>query len=152
VVVDRKLRSISHPEILAARDGAVTPPFSAGAPLRMCCLVAMPSGAHAAETLIAQLKDREPEDLHFGHLHQPISLGRRAGLIQFVDRADRPKDSILTGRRAAIYKELITAGGLQSIKLERRLPGSTKWPFKEPTTPSLLGPGRSSATADTAPR
>ena len=152
VIVDRKLRSISHPEILAAGDGAVTPPFSAGAPLRMCCQVAMPSGAHAAEVLIAELKDREPKDLHFGYLHQPISLGRRDGLIQFVDRADRPKDSILTGRRAAIYKELITGGGLQSIKLERRLPGSTKWPFREPETPALLGAGKPGATADTAHR
>jgi NADH:ubiquinone reductase (H+-translocating) len=138
VVVDRTMRSVSNPEIPAAGHGAATPPFSAGPSLRMCCQVAMPTTAHAADVLIAQIKGREPKDVHFGYLHQPISLGRRDGLIQFVDRADQPKDSILTGRPAAIYKELITAGGLQSIKLERRIPGSTKWPFKEPTTPALL--------------
>jgi NADH dehydrogenase FAD-containing subunit len=144
--VDRQLRSISHPKILAAGDGASTPPFSSGAPLRMCCQVAMPSGAHAGDTLVAQLRDREPKELHFGYLHQPISLGRGEGLIQFVDRADRPKDSILTGKRAAIYKELVTAGGLQTIKLERRIPGSTIWPFKEPNSPAPLNP------AEPAPR
>jgi NADH dehydrogenase FAD-containing subunit len=108
----------------------------------MCCQVAMPSGAHAGDTLVAQLKDREPKELHFGYLHQPISLGRHEGLIQFVDRADRPKDSILTGKRAAIYKELVTAGGLQTIKLERRIPGSTTWPFKEPNSPRAVQSGR----------
>jgi NADH:ubiquinone reductase (H+-translocating) len=143
-VVDRTLRSVSHPEIIVAGDAAATPPFG-GEPLRMCCQVAMPSGAHAARTALALVKGRDPKDLHFGYLHQPISLGRRDGLIQFVDRADRPKHSVLTGRRAAMYKEFVTRGGLSSIKLERRLPGSTKWPFKEPKQQALLTRG---ATAD----
>lgn len=141
MVVDRTMRSVRHPQIVAAGDCASTPPFVAGSSLRMCCQVAMPAAAHAADVVLAQMKGREPKELHFGYLHQPISLGRRDGLIQFVDRADRPKDSILTGRRAAIYKELITRSPIPSIKLERRMPGSTKWPFKEPKTPLALDSG-----------
>jgi NADH dehydrogenase FAD-containing subunit len=145
LLVDRALRSISHPHIIGAGDSAATPAFLAGKPLRMACQVAGPMGAHAAETVLAGLKGREPKPLHFGYLHQPISLGRRDGLIQFVDRADRPKDSILTGRAAAIYKELISSGPIPSMKLERVLPGATKWPFKEPKPEraELLAPASS---------
>jgi NADH dehydrogenase FAD-containing subunit len=132
LLVDRTLRSISHPQIIGAGDSAATPAFVAGKPLRMACQVAGPMGAHAADTAVAELKGREPRPLHFGYLHQPISLGRKDGLIQFVDRADRPKDSMLTGRAAAIYKELISSGPIPSMKLERLMPGATKWPFKEP--------------------
>jgi NADH:quinone reductase (non-electrogenic) len=132
LLVDRTLRSITHPEIVAAGDTAATPPFVAGSPLRMCCQVAIPTGAHAANTVIAELSGREPKDLHFGYLHQPLSLGRRNGLIQFVDRADRPKQSILTGRKAALYKDFVSATPLPSFRFERLLPGTTSWPLKEP--------------------
>jgi NADH dehydrogenase len=132
LLVDRTLRSVSHPHVIGAGDGAATPAFVGGKPLRMACQVAGPMGGHAADTALAELKRREPKPLRFGYLHQPISLGRRDGLIQFVDRADRPKDSMLTGRSAAIYKELISSGPIPSMKLERLLPGATKWPFKEP--------------------
>lgn len=141
VVVDRTLRSISHPYIVAAGDCAATPPFVAGAPLRMCCQAAMPAAAHAGETVLAEIKSRDAAELRFGYVHQPISLGRRDGLIQFVDRGDRPTGSILTGRRAAIYKELITAGAIRSIKLERLLPGATRWPFREPDAQRQLPAG-----------
>jgi NADH dehydrogenase len=145
VTVDRTMRSVRHPNIVAAGDCASTPPFVAGSSLRMCCQVAMPTAAHAADVVVAQVKDREPKELHFGYLHQPISLGRRDALIQFVDRADRPKESVLTGRRAALYKELITRSPIPSIKFERLMPGSTKWPFSEPKTPLPLESG---ATVD----
>jgi NADH dehydrogenase len=141
VLVGRTLRSIRHPQIVAAGDCAATPPFVAGSPLRMCCQAAGPSAAHAADVVVAELKGRDPKELHFGYLHQPISLGRRDGLIQFVDRADRPKDGVLTGRPAAIYKELITKATIPSIKFERLMPGSTKWPFKEPKTRLALESG-----------
>ena len=145
VVVDRTLRSVRYPQIVAAGDCALTPPFVAGAPLRMCCQAAVPSGAHAAGVVLAQMKGRDPKEFHFGYVHQPISLGRRDGLIQFVDRADQPKDAVLTGRRAAIYKELVTGATIPSMGFERLMPGSTRWPFKEAKT-SLLR--QSGASAD----
>ena len=39
-------------------------------------------------------------------------MGRRDRVIQWVDRADRPKPKVLVGRRAAIYKELVTRGAV----------------------------------------
>lgn len=137
LVVDRALRSVSHPQIVAAGDAAATPAFNAGRPLRMCCQVAMPLGAFAADNVVRELRGAEPRDLHFGYIHQPISLGRRDGIVQFVDRADRPKESILTGRKAALYKEMISRGGLQGITFEKLAPGSSKWPFKEPKADAL---------------
>lgn len=141
LVVDRTLRAVGQPHIVAAGDCAATPPFVSGASLRMCCQAAMPAAAHAGDVVVAQIKRRDPKEFHFGYLHQPISLGRRAGLIQFVDRGDHPKDSILTGRRAAIYKEFITRATIPTINGERRMPGSTKWPFKEPKAPLMLESG-----------
>jgi NADH:quinone reductase (non-electrogenic) len=57
----------------------------------MTCQAGMPSGADAADTALATLMGREPRPFNFGYIHQPISLGRRDGLIQWVDRADRQK-------------------------------------------------------------
>jgi NADH dehydrogenase len=132
LAVDRSLRSVSHPQIVAAGDTAGTPPFVAGAPLRMCCQITGPTGAQAADTVAAEVRGREPKPLRFGYIHQPISLGRRDGLIQFVDRGDRPTKRMLTGRRAALYKEVISASAVPAIKFERWVPGSSVWPFKEP--------------------
>jgi hypothetical protein len=49
-------------------------------------------------------------------------------MIQWVDRADRPKEKVLVGRRAALYKELVTRGAVPSIRWERHFPGALHWP------------------------
>jgi len=128
VSVDSSLRSSSHPYVVAAGDAAAPPELPNGSAFRMTCQAGMPAGAHAADTVVATLKRRDPEPFDFGYLHQPISLGRRGGLIQFVDRADRPKDRLLTGRRAIVYKELVTRSAVPTIALERRMPGTLRWP------------------------
>jgi hypothetical protein len=88
--------------------------------------------------VVAETKGRIPKDLHFGYFAQPISLGRHDGLIQFLDRDDRPKESVLTGRRAAWLKEVGSSAALTGFKMERLLPGSAKYPFKEPKSVALL--------------
>jgi NADH dehydrogenase FAD-containing subunit len=128
LLVDRTLRSVRHPNVLAAGDAAAIPDLPNGAAYRMTCQAGMPSGAHAADTAVAALRGREPEPFDFGYIHQPISLGRRDGVIQWVDRADRPKEKVLVGRRAALYKELVTRSPAPSIRWERRLPGALRWP------------------------
>jgi len=137
VIADRTLRSVCHPNIVAAGDCVATPPFISGAPLKMCCQAAMPAAAHAGDTVVAQIKGRDLKELHFGYLLQAISLGRRNALIQFVDHGDHPKNLIITGRRAAICKELITRSTILTMSGERLLPGSMKWPFSEPKAPLL---------------
>lgn len=132
LLIDATMRSVSHPRIVGVGDAAVTPPFVAGRSLRMSCQVAAPTSARAADTLLAEIRGRQPKELHFGYVHQPISLGRRDGLIQFVDRADRPKDRILTGRKATIYKDLVSGTPILGVRMERILPGSNVWPIREP--------------------
>lgn len=128
LVVDPTLRSVSHPHVLAVGDAAGIPAFASGAAFRMTCQAGMPSAAHAADTVAAAIDGREPEAFDFGYLHQPISLGRKDALIQFVDRADRPREKMLTGRRAALYKNVVTGSAVTGLKVERRLPGATRWP------------------------
>jgi NADH dehydrogenase FAD-containing subunit len=131
VRVDAALRSLSHPHVLAAGDAAATG-------YRMACGTAIPVGAHAADTLAAELAGREPEPFGLGYVHQPISLGRRDALIQWVDRADVPKESVLTGRRAAVYKNTVTGLAPIAMRLERRFPGATVW----------LGPAKAAPAAE----
>jgi len=128
LAVDPTLRSVGHDNVIGAGDAAAIPDFPNGARYRMTCQAGMPSGAHAADTAVAQLRGEEPAPFEFGYIHQPISLGRRDGLIQWVDRADQPKEKVLVGRRAVVYKELVTRGAVPSIRWERRLPGMLRWP------------------------
>jgi hypothetical protein len=71
----------------------------------------------AVKAIAARRAGRTPEPLKFRYVNQCISLGRRDGLIQFVDRFDRPKEAVLTGRAAALYKELVVRGAFYA---ERR--------------------------------
>jgi NADH dehydrogenase FAD-containing subunit len=128
LAVDATLRSIGYANVIGAGDAAAIPAFVNGARYRMTCQAGMPSGAHAADTAVATLKGDRPRPFDFGYIHMPLSLGRRDGLIQWVDRADRPKEKVLAGRRAAIYKELVTRGAVPSIRWERRIPGALRWP------------------------
>jgi len=139
LLVDPTLRSTSHPQILGVGDAAAIPSLPNGAAVRMTCQAGMPAGAHAADTLAALLEGREPEPFDFGYLHQAISLGRRDALVQWVDRADRPKDKVLAGRGAALLKELVTRGVVPGIRLERQVPGAARWPSGGRPIPGLAG-------------
>ncbi|MBS1879073.1 MAG: FAD-dependent oxidoreductase [Actinobacteria bacterium] len=128
LAVDRSLRSVGHADVLGAGDAAAIPDFANGARFRMTCQAGMPSGAHAADTALAAIRGESPRPFDFGYIHMPLSLGRRDGVIQWVDRADRPRERVLTGRLAAVYKELVTRSAPPSIAWERRLPGMLRWP------------------------
>lgn len=107
VLVDQTLTSISHPEVQAIGDAAAIKRED-GLELRMACATGLPTTQQAMRALARRLAGREPADrLRFRYVQQCVSLGRRDGLIQFVDADDRPKDFVLTGRTAARYKELI---------------------------------------------
>lgn len=105
-LVDPALRALSHPEIFAAGDAAVAT-MPDGRTLRMGCVSAMPLGAHAGESLLRRLRGEEPEPFAFGFSIRCISLGRKDGLVQFVEPDDTPLPRVWTRRRAAIVKELI---------------------------------------------
>ena len=106
VLVDRSLRSLSHPEVLAVGDVARAE-GNGGAPLRMSCASGMPMGWQAAETLVAELRGRRARRMTFAYVTQCISLGRRDGVIQPVHADDSPRRTALTGRAAALTKESV---------------------------------------------
>jgi NADH dehydrogenase len=146
ILVDPYMRSISHPEILAAGDAAV-PVEGSGVPIRMACATALPLGAHAADSLAAMLAGEPPRPFRFAYVFQCISLGRRDGIVQFVLGDDSPRERILGGRTAALFKEAICRSPMAVLKMEKLRSGSYRWPRgsappdAEPNGPSLSLPG-----------
>lgn len=111
MLVDPALRSVSHPEVYAIGDAAAMRRPD-GQELRMACATALPSARHAARAVGDELAGREPRPFRFRYVNQCISLGRREALVQYVRADDSPVEFILTGRIAALYKEVIVRGAL----------------------------------------
>ncbi|AGP52775.1 NAD(P)/FAD-dependent oxidoreductase [Streptomyces rapamycinicus] len=123
VRVDATLRSVSHPEIYAVGDAAAMATPAAGA-LRMACATALPSGSHAASSIIAETRGREPKPLRFRFVAQCVSLGRRDGLIQLVRADDSPRETVLRGGTAARAKEQVVRSTVRVLRLAARRPGA----------------------------
>ncbi|GAA4236410.1 NADH dehydrogenase FAD-containing subunit [Streptosporangium album] len=113
MVVDETLRSVSHPEIYGVGDAAAVRRPGGQEP-RMACATGLPSAQQAVHAIAARMAGREPRPLRFRYVNQCISLGRRDGLIQFVHADDSPREAVLTGRPAALYKESIVRGTILS--------------------------------------
>lgn len=121
ILVDEWLRVNNDASIYAAGDAAATP-------LRMACATALPMGAYVADHVAAQITGKAaPAPFQFAYLIQCISLGRRNGLVQFVQTDDTPKPRIITGWTAARIKELICRFTVWSLHQERRWAGSYVW-------------------------
>ncbi|ASW53765.1 NAD(P)/FAD-dependent oxidoreductase [Plantactinospora sp. KBS50] len=114
IVVDRTMRSVSHPDVYAIGDAAwATGPGNK--PLRMSCASGVPSAWQAADAIAARLTGGKVPDVPIRYVNQCISLGRRDGLIQYVTADDRAVRAVLTGRLAAGYKELICKGAAWAV-------------------------------------
>lgn len=114
IVVDSTMRSVSHPDVYAVGDAA-TAIGPGGKPLRMSCASGVPMAWQAADAIAARLTDTKVPIVTIRYFQQCISLGRKEGLIQFVTADDRARDSALTGRVAALYKELICKGAAWGV-------------------------------------
>ncbi|MBM9506214.1 NAD(P)/FAD-dependent oxidoreductase [Actinacidiphila acididurans] len=117
-LVDGTLRSVSHPDVYVIGDAAAVP-GSWGAQLAMGCRTGGFTAPAAADAIAARLTGREAAPFHYRYFHECISLGRRHGLVQFLDADGSPKDRILTGRAAIAYKNAT----LNGAKLFFRHPG-----------------------------
>lgn len=114
IVVDGTMRSVSHPDVYAIGDAA----WAIGAgnkPLRMSCASGTPAAWQAADAIAARLTGGTMPNAPLRYFNQCISLGRKEGLIQFVTADDRAVPAVLTGRLAAIYKELVCKGAVWGV-------------------------------------
>ncbi|MFF5647673.1 NAD(P)/FAD-dependent oxidoreductase [Streptomyces collinus] len=121
IVVDRTMRSVSHPDVYAIGDAALA--MGPGdKPLRMSCASGVPGAWQAADAIAARLTGDKVPTVSVRYFNQCISLGRKDGLIQYVTADDRAKAAALTGRLAALYKEIICKGAAWGVAHPTLLP------------------------------
>jgi NADH dehydrogenase FAD-containing subunit len=117
VLVDPCLRSIANPFIYAAGDIA-TPVLAPGQDVPMGCKTAMPMGAMVGDNLACELRGDATRPFDYALLFYCVSLGRRDGVIQWADDGGALTGRVLTGRRAALFKELICRSTWWALRLE----------------------------------
>ncbi|ORT55284.1 FAD-dependent oxidoreductase [Streptomyces sp. CB03238] len=114
IVVDGTMRSVSHPDVYAVGDAAMV--MGPGdKPLRMSCASGGPTAWQAADAIAARLTGGKLPNVPVRYFNQCISLGRKEGLIQYVTADDRAVDAALTGRLAAVYKEMVCKGAAWGV-------------------------------------
>ncbi|QUD84736.1 FAD-dependent oxidoreductase [Gordonia polyisoprenivorans] len=116
---DAALVSVDDERILGAGD-AVAPP---GNVPRMSCQAAMPLGVAAAQSVRALAKGEHPVAAYPGFVAQCVSLGRHTATLQLTHKDDSPTRGVVTGRGAALMKELVCRGTIWGLQLEARHPG-----------------------------
>ncbi|WP_432873028.1 NAD(P)/FAD-dependent oxidoreductase [Microbispora rosea] len=114
IVVDATMRSVSHPDVYAVGDAAMAM-GPGNKPLRMSCASGTLAAWQAAEAIAARLTGGKLPNVPIRYFNQCISLGRRNGLIQYVTADDRSVGAVLTGRLAAVYKELVCKGAAWGV-------------------------------------
>ncbi|MET8214299.1 NAD(P)/FAD-dependent oxidoreductase [Streptomyces hirsutus] len=114
IVVDRTMRSVSHPEVYAAGDCAYAIGEN-GRPLPMSCASAGFTNMQATASIIARLTGSEVPTIGLKYYGNHISLGRRDAIVQMVDGDARSKSWYLGGRTAARFKVAVLKGSGWSI-------------------------------------
>jgi NADH dehydrogenase FAD-containing subunit len=107
IVTDPALRSVSHPDVYAVGDAAAIQ--QGYGVMHGTCQGGMPTGVHAALSILRVRDGRAPKPFRFGYYHTPISLGRHDAVVQFTHPDDSPRRIHLTGRLAVWYKETVSA-------------------------------------------
>ncbi|MEW1839837.1 FAD-dependent oxidoreductase [Nonomuraea angiospora] len=127
VVTDAALRSVSHPDVYAVGDAAAI--RQGYGVMHGTCQGGMPTGVHAAVSIVRTLDGRRPKAFRFGYYHTPVSLGRHDAVVQFTHPDDSPRRVYLTGRMATRYKETVTASPWPTYGRMKKLPASGAfWP------------------------
>jgi NADH dehydrogenase FAD-containing subunit len=107
MIVDNRLRSMSHPEVRSAGDTAAAP-TPGGTETRMSCQTAVPMGHYVGGEIARSLTGRESKPIWIRYVWQNISLGRHDGVTQFTRADDSPVRAVMTGRPSARFKEAIS--------------------------------------------
>lgn len=103
IVVDRTMRSVSHPNVYAVGDSAYAIGHN-GRPLPMSCASAGYTGMQATAAIVARLTGRKIPNAKLDYHGNHISLGRRDGILQMVDGEAQAKPKYVGGRKAARIK------------------------------------------------
>ncbi len=103
IVVDRTMRSVSHPSVYAAGDSVFTVGDN-GRPLPMSCASAGYTGRQAMKAIVGRLTGAKVARIKLHYVGNHISLGRRDGILQTVDDEGRAKPKYVGGRKAARVK------------------------------------------------
>jgi NADH dehydrogenase FAD-containing subunit len=109
IVVDRTMRSVSHPDVYAAGDCAYAIGEN-GRPLPMSCASAGLTNMQATAAIIARLTGREVPSTELKYYGNHISLGRRDAIFQMVDGDVRSKSWYVGGPIAARLKDGVLKG------------------------------------------
>ncbi|MGW5203878.1 NAD(P)/FAD-dependent oxidoreductase [Streptomyces griseoincarnatus] len=109
IVVDRTMRSLSHPDVYAAGDCAYAIGEN-GRPLPMSCASAGVTNMQATAAIVARLTGAEVPTTELKYYGNHISLGRRDAIFQVVDGDVRAKSWYLGGRTAARLKAGVLKG------------------------------------------
>ncbi|MGP3917090.1 NAD(P)/FAD-dependent oxidoreductase [Nonomuraea sp. 10N515B] len=103
IVVDRTMRSVSHPNVYAIGDSAYAIGDN-GRPLPMSCASAGYTGGQAIEAIVGRLTGRKIANTKLVYTYNHISLGRRDGIQQLVDDEGQAKPTYMGGRKPAWIK------------------------------------------------
>ncbi|MFF8909381.1 NAD(P)/FAD-dependent oxidoreductase [Streptomyces olivaceoviridis] len=114
IVVDRTMRSVSHPDVYAAGD-CVYALGDNGRPLPMSCASAGFTTMQATAAIIARLTGGEVPTVGLKYYGNHISLGRRDAIFQMVDGDARSTSWYLGGRTAARLKAGVLRGAGWSV-------------------------------------
>ncbi|MET8505607.1 FAD-dependent oxidoreductase [Streptomyces sp. NPDC004787] len=106
ILVDRTMRSVSHPDVYAVGDSAHALGDN-GLPLPMSCASAGYTGRQATDAIVARLTGGKITHSKLEYLGNHISLGRRDGILQMVDGEARAKPKYIGGLKAARIKSAI---------------------------------------------
>jgi NADH:ubiquinone reductase (H+-translocating) len=121
ILVNKYLQAQGHSTLYAIGDAASLE-AAIEIPIRMGCATAAPMGSYVGDHLAAVIRGERPyKPYRFQYVMRCISLGRKDGLIQFVDADDTPKERILTGRIGAYVKEVVCRGSVWKVYLERKI-------------------------------
>ncbi|MFI5705892.1 NAD(P)/FAD-dependent oxidoreductase [Streptomyces xanthochromogenes] len=127
VVTDSALRSVSHPDVYAVGDAAAIQ--QRYGVMHGTCQSGMPTGLHAALSILRVLAGRKPKPFRFGYYHTPVSLGRGDAVVQFTRPDGSPRRIVLTGKPAVTYKETVTAAPWPTFARMKKMPAAGAfWP------------------------
>ncbi|MET9271427.1 FAD-dependent oxidoreductase [Kribbella sp. NPDC003557] len=135
LLTDETLTSIDDPRVIGTGD-SVAP---SDLPVRMSCQSAVQIGPQAAETVLSRIAGKQPENFEVGFFGECISLGRRAGVVQFARKDDSVSRVYHEGTKSmAMLKEAVCWSTVWQLRQEARKPGQLDLWFKDRQRPKRL--------------